>query len=150
MPPWTGARVGLALLAGVVWGVIGLLLASTALGTSVWGGVAIAPVIGLVIGYAFRGFRDQGPGVRIALALVSLYLAAGLFGLAAGIADAARPIPNRDPVAVVVQSVVGVWWGITFTGYLVVLWPLAYLTHTLLGRASPRGPAGTFTTIGPS
>jgi len=35
----------------------------------------------------------------------------------------------------VIQTVLGVWWGITFAGYLPLLWPIAYLTHALLGRA---------------
>ena len=91
-----------------------------------------------MIGIAFRGFRKRPVGARIVLSLVSLYLAAGLFALAAGLADAARPIPDRIPGAVVIQAVVGVWWGITFTGYLPLLWPLAYLTHALLGRGDGR------------
>ena len=126
------------MLAGAIWGVIGLAFASQVLGPFVWAGVLSAPIIGLVIAILFRGFRNRPPGMRVALALVSLYLGAGLFALVAGTADALRPIPNRIPSAVVIQTVLGVWWGITFTGYLILLWPLAYLTHALLGRAEGR------------
>lgn len=132
----------LALVAGAIWGAIGLAIAGQMLGDAVWGGVVAAPVIGLLIAIAFRGFRSRPPAQRIALSLVSLYLAAGLFALATGIVDALRPIPNRIPGAVVMQTVLGVWWGVTFTGYLLPLWALAYLTHTLLGRAEGRGQAG--------
>lgn len=139
MDPLSGRYIRLGLLAGAIWGAIGLVLAGQMLGTSVWGGVLAAPAVGLAVAIVFRGFSGRPPGARIALSLVSLYLAAGLFALAAGVVDAARPIPNRIPGAVVIQTVVAVWWGITFTGYLPLLWPLAYLTHALLGRADVRG-----------
>jgi len=144
MPPMPTRYRLLALIAGAVWGVIGLAIARQMLGASVWAGVVVAPLIGLAIAILFRGFRSRPPAMRISLSLVSLYLAAGLFALATGIADAARPIPNRIPHAVVIQTVMGVWWGITFTGYLPLLWLLAYLTNSLLGRAdAPGGPAPT-------
>jgi hypothetical protein len=137
-----GRYVLLALLAGAAWGATGLVLAGQMLGASVWGGVLAAPAIGLFVAVAFRGFRGRPPGQRIALSLVSLYLAAGLFALAAGVADAARPITNRNPGAVVIQTVLGVWWGITFAGYLPLLWPFAYMTHALLGRVDAGDNAG--------
>jgi len=130
--------VAFSLLAGALWGVIGLALAGQVLGAPVWGGVVAAPAIGLGAATMFRGFRSRPPGARIALALISLYLGAGLFALAAGIVDAMHPVPDRIAWAVVVQAVLGVWWGITFTGYLPLLWPLAYLTHALLGRVDVR------------
>jgi len=142
MAPPPARYIHLALLAGTIWGLIGLVLAGQVLGPSAWGGVLAAPAVGLAVAIAFRGFRGRPPGARIVLSLVSLYLAAGLFALAAGIVDATRPIPNRIPGAVVIQTVVGVWWGITFTGYLPLLWPLAYLTHALLGRADATPASG--------
>ena len=47
-------------------------------------------------------------------------------------------IPHRIPHGVMLQAVLAVLWGLTFTGYFVVLWPLAYLNHSLLGRAAAR------------
>jgi prepilin signal peptidase PulO-like enzyme (type II secretory pathway) len=127
-----------ALIAGMIWGAIGLALSAQVLGAPVWAGVLAAPVIGLAVGLVFRGFRGRPPGMRVALALVSLYFGAGLFALSAGVADALRPIEHRNGSAVILQAVVGVWWGITFTGLLPLLWPLAYLTHSLLGRLERR------------
>ena len=77
------------------------------------------------------GLRAPGSRSRS----LSLYFAAGLFALAAGIVDAAHPISHRNSGGVVIQAVMGVWWGITFAGYLPLLWPLAYFTHSLLGRS---------------
>ncbi|HQR18518.1 MAG TPA: hypothetical protein PK948_09105 [Gemmatimonadales bacterium] len=36
------------------------------------------------------------------------------------------------------QAVAGTWWGITLTGFLLFLWPLAYLTHLVLEWISDR------------
>jgi len=149
MSPFPARYLLLALAAGSIWGAIGLAIAGRTLGPPVWGGLVAAPVIGVLVAVAFRGFRGRPPAQRIALSLVSLYLAAGLFALATGLVDALRPIPHRIPGAVVIQTVLGVWWGITFTGYLPLLWVLAYLTHALLGRAeapkadAEQSPAGS-------
>ena len=140
MDPLSVRFVTAALLAGTAWGAIGVLLAGQMLGPVVWGGAVISPFIGLGTAVLFRRFRRLSPGVRVALALVSLYVAAGLFALAAGITDAARVIPNRDGGAVVIEKVLGVWWGITFMGYLPLLWPIAYLTHSMLGRVDASTP----------
>ena len=70
------------------------------------------------------------------MALLTLYIAAALFGLAAGVYDASRGIPNQIPEAVIVQAVFATWWGVTFTGFVLFLWPLSYLNHWMLGRFS--------------
>jgi hypothetical protein len=31
-----------------------------------------------------------------------------------------------------------VLWGVTFTGYLLIFWPLAYATHAWLAHAADR------------
>ena len=76
---------------------------------------------------------------RVAFAsLVGLYVAVSLFGLAVGVYDLATgDIEHRIASAVVIQAVLGVLWGVTFTGYVVILWPLAYLNHILLWRVLP-------------
>lgn len=141
MNPAPFRYVILSVLAGCLWGAIGYAIARQMFGPPVWGGVVASPFIGLVIGLLFRGFRERSPGARIALSLVSLYLASGLFALAVGFTDAARAIPNRIGSAVVIQTVMAVWWGLTFTFFLPMLWALAYFTHALLGRADDGGAA---------
>jgi len=126
----------LAVLSGCVWAVIGLLVAQDNLGPIVVGGIAASPAIGFVIGRLFRAADALPSGARAFLSLVSLYVAVALFGLCAGLYDVvARSMPGRIPSAVVLQTIIGCLWGITATGYVVVLWPLAHLNHWLLRRA---------------
>lgn len=141
-------KLALVLAIGIVWGAIAYTIAGPWLGVSVWGGLALLPLIGLGVAFLFRDFGQYRPVLRIALSLVSLYLVTGLFALASGIADASRAIPGRNPVEVVLQDVFGLLWGLTFAGYLPLLWVLAYITHWVLvrdirtrpGPASPPEP----------
>jgi hypothetical protein len=137
-----GRLVLLSLASGVVWGAIALGLGYSWMQQRVWGGVLVAPLIGLAVGIAARGF-DRRPGwLRALHALAALYLAAALFGLAVGVADLVLlDAPGRRPIAVVLQSVQGVLWGLTFTGYVLLLGPLSYANHALVARAVRRGTA---------
>ena len=94
-----------------------------------------------IMGAATIRWCRLSTSLRIAATLLSLYVAAALFGLGVGVYDwLAVDIPNRIPYAVVVQAVLAFLWGLTFSGYLVLFWPLAYLNHWLLDRASPARP----------
>ena len=137
---WT-RRILLGLVAGAVWGAIGFTLAGQQLGAPARVALAASPAIGVLIAILFCRFAEFPPAMRITLSLVSLYVGAGLFGLAAGVADALPTIPNRNSLDVVIQSVIGIWWGVTFTFWLPILWALAYGTHALLGRATQSTPS---------
>ena len=107
----------------------------------IWGGILASPLIGLVVGLAYLPAYRFRVGFRILLALVALYIAVALFGIALGICDqATRYIPNQIRGAGVIESLLATLWGVTFTGYVLFLWPLAYWNYWVLGRASaPRG-----------
>ena len=125
----------LSCISGAVWGCIAGVLAFDAIPRAVWGGLIASPAIGLLIGLATRPWVRLPAPLRVAAALLSLYAAAALFGLAIGVYDwLAGGIPGRVPHRVVFQAVQAVLWGLTFTGYVLVLWPLAYWNHRLLGR----------------
>ena len=112
----------------------------------VWGAVVASPVIGLVVGLAFRWIHRLRGARRAVVSLHSLYAAAALFGVVVGFTDLARLLAldaNVIPSAVVLQAIPAVLWGLTFTGYFLVLWPLVHLNHQLLGRVlSPPGRSG--------
>ena len=92
------------------------------------------PVIGLVVGAVIQDrFAASTGNRRRLLPLISLYLGATLFGLAVGVGNwivaHSRQVNGREVIG---ESVVAVWWGVTATGFLLFLWPLAYGTHWLL------------------
>ena len=125
----------LAVVSGCVWALIAYTLSFGIFGEFVRAGLAASPLMGLVIGIVYLPAYKFPKWVQGLLSLMTLYFAAALFGIAIGIYDALRPIPNRASAEVILQMVITAVWGITITGYFLVLWPLAFLNHRLLSRA---------------
>ena len=123
-----------SLASGALWGALAYALGARAIGSSIVGGVMCSPIIGLVIGLVFRSVHRMRTGPAAFAALLSLYLGAALFGFAVGCTDLSRGVHGRFPIEVVFQAVVALVWGTTITGYVLVLWPLAFQNHRLLGR----------------
>ena len=119
------------LLTGAIWGAFAWLLGARALGPSVWGGVVVSPLIGVAVTALIHPrFLSARGWARGAWALASVYLGAICFSVGCGIVAAVRAGAGRGPsFERLVEPVVGVLWGITMTGYLLFLWPLAYATH---------------------
>lgn len=131
----------LSILSGLGWGLLVAWLASGGFHGAVLGGVIASPVIGWLVGRLTRGWSRLSMLLRIGTVVVALYLAAALFGLFVGIFDVlASEVPNRIPSAVVFQTVLGFLWGLTFTGYLLLLGPLAYANLWLLARIATERP----------
>ena len=121
-----------SLCAGALWGGVAWFLAAKAIGTPIWGGVAASPLIGwLITALTHGGFRDRGGFGRAVWALGSVYLGALGFGLACGTA-ALITRGDYTNAEVLLDPVVGVLWGVTMTGFLLFLAPLAYFTHWVL------------------
>ena len=104
------------------------------------GGVVAAPVIGLLIGYIARWFSDLDRMWCFWMALGNLYLATYLFLLASGIGHVVSEwITHRHLQTVQRQLVVdpfaGALFGLTYTGFVLVLLPLSYWNHALIGKA---------------
>ena len=121
-------------LAGLVWAGFAYLLGSRSFGSAIRGGLLAAPLIGLAVGWLTQtGFENAAGGRRGLVALVSLYLGAMLFGLSIGVT---RLLVDgggqRAALEVLLEPLFAVLWGITFTGFVLFLWPLSYFTHVLL------------------
>jgi len=133
-----------AFLAGALWGLLAWGLGRKVYGTPIWGGIVCAPFIGVAVEALLqRRFEAAAGWARWAVALASVYVGATLFATAVGIMDAVAGSPARGKLEVVLQAVVGTWWGVTFTGFLVALWPLAYLTHLALAWVDDLSPGRT-------
>ena len=100
---------------------------------TVLGGVVAAPVIGVLVGGLSRRFARLGLSARIAVALANLSLAVWLFLVAAGVANLldGRGAWSRSLVS---EPIRGTLFGLTYTGFVLVLWPLSYVNHVMVGR----------------
>ena len=126
----------LSVLSGCIWAAIAYVLSFGAFGPNIVGGLLASPLIGLLIGILYRPAYKFPKVGQVFLSLASLYLAVGMFGLAAGFYDACwRAIPNRSISEVILQMMIAAVIGITFTGFVLLLWPLAFFNHRLLSRA---------------
>jgi hypothetical protein len=116
---------------GCVWGVLALLLGGRAFGDAIWIGILGAPLVALVVGALLQPrFEGAGRGARRLIALVSLYGGGTLFAVMIGLGGMlGLASGNRRFPAAIVEPVLGTWWGMTLTGFVLVLWPLAYATH---------------------
>ena len=133
-------------ISGIVWGGIGiavvLLLAPHGeslrrIALTYSGGVLAAPFIGIATGFTSRIFRQARFPGRAALAVITLYLAAFLFVLAAqGTAFVVGRMPHVSFATVLLNSWNATILGLTWTGFVLVLAPLAYLNHLLVSRSS--------------
>lgn len=124
----------LGLCAGALWGGLALLLAASVLGSAVWPGVLASPVIGATVArLTHPGFARSAGLWRALWSLASLYGGAMLFALVvAGGELLRRDATGAARLEVALQPVLAVLWGLTLSGFVLLLWPLAYLTHRFI------------------
>jgi hypothetical protein len=130
----TPMRVLYCAVLGMAWGGIALLLGARAFGQELWGGVLASPLIGVAVGALTQRAFERHEGMRRKLiALGSLYAAGSLFGVALGLtASLTRAAGGLDIATRVMENVLAVWWGLTMTGFVLALWPMAFATHWFL------------------
>ena len=130
----------IALASGLVWGLIAALIFSA---RSTWGHIhdvrwwacALAPLVGLGIYHCSRWSYRKSLGIQFAWALVTLYLASGVYGLIIGCITWA--MLSGANLGAVIEPALAFWGGLTFFGYIIVLGPLAIVNHQLLRRYEP-------------
>ena len=105
------------------------------------GGLVAAPLIGVLVGVLSRNFSKHGRPARITVALANLYLAVWLFLMAASVVRLLLVEVERSRAfeAIVSGPIVGALLGLTYTGFVLLLWPLSYVNHTVVGRAWNQG-----------
>jgi hypothetical protein len=102
------------------------------------GGIVAAPAIGALIGYIARRFNKLNFDRRLLIALGDLYLATYLFQLATGMGQVLAQLLRGHAVdlqrSLVVDPLLGTLLGLTYTGFVLALFPLSYLNHVLIGK----------------
>jgi hypothetical protein len=142
------SALALSALSGFGWGVIAVLIGRAAFGHRIWVGFVASPVIGILIGRLSRPLDTASPRAKVIASLFHLYIAAICFGLALAGTDLVSRPPQVKFLAMLVQNVLAVLWGLTFTGYVFVLWPLSYLNHKFIWNAD-ESPGPPEVKIGP-
>lgn len=122
-----------SLVAGLIWGVGGYLLGARALGPSIWAGVLVSPLVGVLVARLTQSrFQASAGWRRAGWALASVYAGAVAFGATVGVNDLMARGVGAGGLGILLGPVVTVLWGVTLTGFLLFLWPLAYATHWFL------------------
>jgi hypothetical protein len=105
---------------------------------NVAGGIIASPAIGALIGYVAWRFNRLTFGRRLLVALGDLYLATYLFLLAAGLGQILAQLLKGRAVdlqrSLIVGPLIGTLLGLTYTGFVLALFPLSYLNHVLIGN----------------
>ena len=129
---------------GAVWGILGFWLVRD---TNMAGGAAVglvaAPVIGLLIGAMALRTQPAGAVRRALLALAHLYVAVGLFAVAVaawqvtmGLDSLPIALRTGDRASAFVASVAAALLGLTSSGWVLWLWPVSIVNHTLIWARS--------------
>ena len=133
-------------ISGAVWGVIGyLLVRDTNMAGGAWAGLLMSPLIGLSVGLLAVRASPTGVVRQVSFALVALYAAVALFALAVGLWhvtvgwSVAREVMRRSTRAsALVDSILAALLGVTFSGWVLLLWPASIANHMLLWSQSRR------------
>jgi hypothetical protein len=125
----------LSALSGGIWAVIVIALYDRALYWPISAGLIAAPAIGVAMGLVSRAFHRQNTTERIVIAAGTLYAAAAWFGLSIDLAAIfGNGLPQHIASGLGFQGAFWMMVGMTATGYVVLLTPLAYLNHAIIGQ----------------
>ena len=122
----------LAGLSGLIWGLMGASFSQKVAGAHVWFAVPLGIPIGIAV---FRGSRWTYKKPRWVLfftAIISTIIAVALFGLCVGLVDLMRDIPNRNGLAVVIQSMLAYLFGLLTMPPFWAFFLLSFGNHALL------------------
>jgi hypothetical protein len=125
-------------LSGCVWAFIAwaLVQVTTGDGEGIVVGMALSPLIGLIIGIIYLPAYRLPKSLQALVSLFTLYLAVSLFGASSGLYELFwSSTPIRDVSRAMIQSILIHIWAITILGWVVILWPLSYLNHRMLEAA---------------
>jgi hypothetical protein len=132
-----------AIISGVLWTLIpAFILQGTISGRFTylrWWACLAGPAIGLAVYYTSRWSYKKTHGVRILWAIVSLYLASGIYGVALVAMDLFRTFRSPEEI---VQGLfmmpLAIWAVLTCNPVLWPLFALCFINHWLAARNEKR------------
>jgi len=127
----------LSAVSGCVWAGIAYILLDRQFNPGIFGALVTCPGIGILIGLTTRRFIDRPQLARVAIALRDLYLAVIMFAAAGGLSDnffGSSPY-KAPPMTAALQSIRLLAWGVTTSGFIILLWPISYYNHWLISKA---------------
>lgn len=127
--------VRLSAASGLMWALVAWFIGYRAFGYRIWGGVVIAPLIGILIGRLSWSIHNKPRWVQLAGSLFYLYVAASCFAIGMAVPSLALGPRNVRFSATLIEHVLAVLWGLTFGGYALLLWPLSFFNHRLVWQA---------------
>jgi hypothetical protein len=130
--------IRLSAASGLVWALIAWFIGYRAFGYRIWGGIIMAPFIGILIGRLSWPMHNKPRWVQIAGSLFYLYVAASCFAIGMALFSPVLGPRNVRFSAALIELVLAVLWGLTFGGYALVLWPLSFFNHRLVWQADAR------------
>lgn len=131
-----------AIISGVAWTVIAALILRSPefwgrLHEPRWLACLAGPFIGLALYYGSRWSYRKETEVRVVWAVASLYLAAGIYGLALGLL--AQTLPGTHPATGGIWGPPWIFWcGLTMAPVFWPLFALSFLNHQFLRRYEER------------
>jgi hypothetical protein len=120
---------------GLMWALIAWFIGYRAFGHRIWGGIVIAPLIGILIGRLSWPIHNKPRWVQVVGSLFYLYVAAACFAIGMALFSPVLGPRNVRFSAALIEHVLAVLWGLTFGGYALVLWPLSFFNHRLVWQA---------------
>jgi hypothetical protein len=133
--PSLSATVRLSAASGLMWALIAWFIGYRAFGNRIWGGIIMAPLIGILIGRLSWPIHNKPWWVQIAGSLFYLYVAAACFAITMAVFSPVLGPGNVKFSATLIEHVLAVLWGLTVGGYALVLWPMSFFNHRLVWQA---------------
>ena len=132
-------------ISGVLWSLVAVLITMAYWGTrpeyagqvawSFRGGILAAPLIGVAMGWCSGWFARAGFVGRAAITLSTLYLSVALFLLSNRIYMlAVTPAPGMSLADLLLGSAAMAFLSLVWSGFFLVLAPLAYVNHMFVAR----------------
>ncbi len=125
----------LSAMTGACWGIVAWLFGARAFGPAIHTGVVASPLIGLAVGCTTqRWWESSRPRARTGIGLVSLYLGVVLFGVAVAVWDWWPGGVGQSALGSLGEGIGTAVIGVTLSGFVILFWPLAYLTHRFIAH----------------